>query len=80
MPRIPVILITHQLINRVMNKYYVVFKVNYSNAIGQALAMRMDINDKSEHLKGFDTKRALIDWIETNKEGIEPYQMLKPID
>ena len=61
-----------------MNKYYVKFIVDFSTNKGIELAKRLDVDETRLHLKGFDTKRAMIDWIEENKDGIRDSIMLKP--
>jgi len=62
-----------------MEKYYVVFSIDYSSTKGQELAKILDVDDPLKHLRGFHTKRAMLNFLEEFKSGIRIYQMLKPI-
>lgn len=62
-----------------MEKYFIVFTVDYSRGEGRALADRMGIDDRHEHIKGFPSKSKLMSWFDENKPGLYSYQLLKPI-
>ena len=62
-----------------MEKYFIVFTIDYSTEEGRTLANRMDISDRHEHIKGFPSKSKLMLWFDENKPGLGSYQLLKPI-
>jgi hypothetical protein len=70
--------------NNQMEKYFVVFSINRHTTEGCRASANSDdefaVNNGHQYLKGFNTKRAMLDWIEAMKEAIREYQMLKPID
>ena len=62
-----------------MDKYFIVFKLNTCDDIGRELSKRYEVDGTRDVLRGFATKRKMLDWLDIHKSGLYWFQMLKPI-
>jgi hypothetical protein len=61
------------------DNYYAVFRVNYTETKGRELAKLCDINHTFDVLRGFNTKRKMMEFVEEYKGGFNKLRLLKPI-
>ena len=61
------------------NKYWIVFRVDTGCDLGREMCHILDVYDSRIHMRGYPTKRKMLDWIAEWKDGLSEYQMLKPI-
>jgi len=67
------------------NKYYLAYTINYEHSEGHTLARILDLDDSDircsiEHIKGFKSKRNMIDWANEHAKAVNIITMLKPVD
>lgn len=61
------------------DKYFIVYELNHATPNGKYLAQIADISDKRKLLKGFKTKAAMMEFLETYHGAFIEYALLKPI-
>jgi len=62
-----------------MDKYFIVFVINFGNPKGKELAKRYEITDMLKHIHGFPAKAGMKKYVEENAEAFKDYWLLKPI-
>lgn len=62
-----------------MEKYFIVFVLDFNSPNGKLLSNRYEINDNKQHIRGFITKASMKAFVEEYKDAFLTVVMLKPI-